>query len=88
MTYTHTHTHRPTHKYIYIYILVNQKTLYLVSDENYLNLEATHTWENAIKLKRGRILHSSIHLHFINDFEIAAGEGIMETGKKLLRKID
>ena len=54
--------------YIYIYIFVTQTTLYLVSDENYLNLEATHTWENGIKLKRGRLLHSSIHLHFINDF--------------------
>ena len=71
----------------YIYIFVTQTTLYLVSDENYLNLEATHTWENGIKLKRGRLLHSSIPLHFINDFEIAAGECIMETGK-LLRKID
>lgn len=59
----------------------------MVSEETYLYLEARNTGEKPIKFTRGGILHSSIHLYFVNNFGAAAGEGVMRAGEKLWRKL-
>lgn len=63
-------------------------SLYLISDENFLYLEARNNWKIPIKFMRSRILHNAIQLYFIKNFGAVSEEGNMGAGEKLLRNLE